>query len=231
MNFKKVMMIVEVLLVLCTGVAVRAFDCDQAVKDQLMTQLELSPEWYSIDILSSQIKTTNFDDSCSITVMPISQKEPIGLFTIKVTIMKQGQVIETGQISVRIRKFADVIVALDNLTLYSLPIPEKLSLQRMDITSLQEQPIQSLSALAGYRFKRNIGKGQILTNGAVEPVPDIEVGGEVSIICSNGSFTVTAPGQAMQKGTIGGQIKVKNRASGKIVLATVTDGRTVVVQP
>ena len=220
-------------IVLALGVSIKAEprDCDREIKSAILERYRLDSTWYTVDILSSQLTKTVLESQDSLMVRPISQKEPIGLFTVIATVTTAGQTIEKGQVSVRINRFADVLVAADNLRLYEALSPDKLALKRMDITSLQEQPIQSLSAIAGYRLKRNIGKDQVLTHGAVEPVPDIDVGGEVSIVCTGGLFSVTTAGQAMQKGRVGEQIRVKNRASNKVVLATVIDRRTVSIQP
>ena len=109
--------------------------------------------------------------------------------------------------------------------------PEKLTLQRMDITSLQEQPIQSVQDIEGYRSKRNLSLGRIVTLSAVEPVPDIEVGREVSIVYDDGFCNIAAPGKVLQNGWAGDYIKVKNKTSGKIILARVVDETVVAVDP
>ncbi len=81
-------------------------------------------------------------------------------------------------------------------------------------------------------MRRNLAKGQILTTSAVEPVPDIEVGREVSIQCTNGLFTVTAVrNSAADQAHIGDLIRVKNRASGKIIQARILDNSTVAIAP
>jgi len=231
MKLLRLILVCEVVLALGAGVKAQPRDCDREIKSALLRRYQLDSNWYQVEILSSQLKSTVLESADSLTVRPISQKEPIGLFTLIASITRSGQITEKGQISVRISKFAEVLVTTDNLRLYEELSPDKLALKRMDITSLLEQPVQSFSAIAGYRLKRNIGKDQVLTSGAVEPVPDIDVGGEVAIVCASGLFSVSTAGQAMQKGYLGEQIRVKNRASNKVVLATVVDRRTVSIQP
>ncbi len=231
MKLLRLILVCEVVLALGAGVKAEPRDCDREIKNALFHRYQLDTNWYEVEILSSQLKSAGLESNDSLAIKPISQKDPIGLFTVLATIVRDGQIAEKGQVSVRINKFAEVLVTTDNLRVHDELSPDKLALQRMDITSLLEQPVQSFSAIAGYRLKRNIGKDQILTSGAVEPVPDIDVGGEVSIVCENGLFNVTTVGQAMQKGYVGDQIRVKNRASNKIVLATVVDRRTVTIQP
>ena len=231
MKLLRLILVCEVVLALGAGVRAEPRDCDREIKSALLRRYQLDSNWYEIEILSSQLKSAVLESTDSLAIRPISQKDPIGLFTIIATIIREGRGTEKGQVSVRINKFAEVLVTTDNLRLYEELSPDKLALKRMDITSLLEQPVQSFSVIAGYRLKRNIGKDQVLTSGAVEPVPDIDVGGEVSIVCESGLFSVATTGQAMQKGYVGEQIRVKNRASNKVILATVIDRRTVSIQP
>lgn len=231
MKLWRLVVFCEIVLALGMSVKAEPRDCDLEIRNAILNRYQLDSSWYVIDILSSQLKTTALQAKDIIEIRPISQKEPIGLFTIAASVTRDGQAVEKGQVSVRISKYAEVLVANENLKLHDVVSPDKFALKRMDITSLPEQPVQSFSAIADYRLKRNIGKDQVLTRGAVEPVPDIDVGGEVSIVCHSDLFDVTTVGQAMQKGYVGEQIRVKNRASNKVVLATVVDRRTVSIQP
>ena len=65
----------------------------------------------------------------------------------------------------------------------------------------------------------------------MEQIPDIEVGGDVTIVCHEGLLKITVPGEAIQSGSSGDLVKVRNRTSGKILMARVVDDRTVEIQP
>lgn len=221
----------ELMAVLWVGISAHAADMDQSVRTQILQMYQLDPAFYEVEVRSSQLRTTQLGDHQDITIKQLSQKEPIGLFSVIVTVTEDGKPVETGQVSLDIRRFAQVLVTQDNLTRRSLPKADKLALQRMDVTSLNEQAVQSIESIAGYRLKRNIGKGQILTFGAIEPIPDIEVGGDVTIVCHEGLLKITVPGEAIQSGSTGDLVKVRNRASGKILMARVVDDRTVAIQP
>jgi flagella basal body P-ring formation protein FlgA len=100
----------------------------------------------------------------------------------------------------------------------------------MEVTSLREQPVISFEQLRGYRSKRNLRKGVIITLRSIEQVPDIDVGREVSIIFDDGFCKITALGRAMHDGFVGKSIKIKSRSSGKIILAKVLDSKSVLVE-
>ena len=65
----------------------------------------------------------------------------------------------------------------------------------------------------------------------MEQVPDVESGREVSIVYNAGPCRISALGVVLQKGMAGDYIKVKNKSSGKIVLARVVDESAVAVDP
>ncbi len=230
---KKLVQIIalEIMAVLSVGISARASDLDQALRTQIMQIYQLDPASYDVEVLSSQLHETQLGEKQELKIKPISQKEPLGLFSVVASITENGQTVETGQVSLNIKKFASVLVTQDNLLRHAKPGADKLALQRMDITSLPEQPVQSLDALAGSRLKRNVGKGQILTFSALESVPDIEVGEEVTIVYHDGLLKVTVPGEAMQPGSIGEEIRVRNRASAKILTGRVESNKVVAVQP
>ncbi|HVP06720.1 MAG TPA: flagellar basal body P-ring formation chaperone FlgA [Candidatus Acidoferrum sp.] len=230
MKSLRIIVCLEVVVALFTMAGVRAATCSEAVVQQVMTTNNLDPKWYQIEVLDNPLKTTEITTE-KVSILPLSQKEPLGLYTVLATLTRDGAAVESGQIKLKIRKFAEVLVANGTVDRHETPSPEKFTLQRMDVTSLLEQPVGSLENVARLRLKRNLSKGQILTANAVEPVPDIDVGREVSIICSNGLYTVTAAGVSMQPGSAGDLVRVRNKASGKIVIAKVVDEATVAVNP
>ncbi len=231
MSMRKTILIAELLLV--AGISfqsAKAIETDEAIRQTAIRTFALDTATYQVEVLSSQLKSSDIALP-ELTFRPLSQKEPIGLYTVIATITRDGQQIESGQVSLRIRKFAEVLVTADNLRRHDTPSESKFTTQRMDITSLQEQPVTTFEEIASLRMRRNLAKGQILTTSAVEPVPDIEVGREVAIQCTNGLFTVTASGTAQQSGSHGDLIRVKNRASGKIIQARILDNSTVAIAP
>jgi flagella basal body P-ring formation protein FlgA len=219
-----------IMFVTVAGVLASA-DFDQALCTKIMETYQLDPAWYKIEVVSSGLKIQELGQSQEIAIRPLSQKEPLGVFTVIATVSDQGKVVGSGQVSVTIHKFAEVLVATDLLSRHETPGSDKLAVQRMEITTCQEQPVMSLEATTGFRLKRNISRGQILTRSALEPIPDIEVGGEVTIVCKEGLLQVSVPGQTLEAGSAGNLVKVRNSASRKVITARVIDAKTVAVEP
>jgi flagella basal body P-ring formation protein FlgA len=220
--------VLGMLVFLCQSAA--AVETGRAVVDLVRERYQLDSTAYEIEIVSIQLKTrlVNLGD---LSIKSLTQTEPIGPFTVMAEINNNGVLIERGQVRLRVSKFAEVLVAADNVGRHELLSETKFELKRCDVTSLREQPVTSQAELGGMRAKRNLRTGNILTTGAIEPVPDIDVGGEVTIVFTDNWGSITAPGEALEAGTIGARVRIKNLASGKIILATVVSGNSVEVNP
>ncbi|UCD63422.1 MAG: flagellar basal body P-ring formation protein FlgA [Candidatus Zixiibacteriota bacterium] len=203
---------------------------DQVAVDWITKNYALDPQSCTVELLSNPLKTPHADD-LAVDFRALSQKEPSGLFTVLATVSRGGQTIETGQIRTRIHRYASVLVTTDKVKRGERIDPKNVAVQRTEITNLTEKPVTSLEETVGYRVRRNIRCGRIVTTAALEPIPDIESGRETLIVYDNGLCRVTAPGVALQSGSTGDYIKVKNKATKKILVARVIDENAVAVDP
>lgn len=209
-------------------------DNSQVIFDELINMYQLNPDNYEFEILGSYIDMNKIS-SGNISIKPITQKEPVGIFSIIVNIYKGdkkgGKATESGQVRLKIRKYMDVLVTSDKINRQCLFSNNNVILTRAEITSLNEKPLTDFSELQDYRTKYNLRKGTVLTKSTMELVPDVESGREVSIVYTHGMCRISAQGVILQKGMAGDYVKVKNKSSGKIVLARVVDGSAVAVDP
>jgi flagella basal body P-ring formation protein FlgA len=201
-------------------------DSDQALCQAIREKFALDEDSYEVEVLANRLGPEKVDPD-HLAITPLTVKEPIGLFTVMAVVMADGHRAGRGQVRFRIRKFEDVLVATDKIGRHEALVEEKFALKRMEVTSLREQPVYSLEGLADYRAKRNISTDRILTTPAIEPVPDIDVGREVTILISKGRLSITAPGRALQPGSKGDLVKIRNKATGKVIKARVVDSRSV----
>jgi flagella basal body P-ring formation protein FlgA len=207
-----------------------AVGIDDAIVARVYEMYDLEPGAHQVEITSNRltIKIVNPDD---LTLTAISQRNPIGPFVMLAEVRDNGKLIDRGQVRLRIARFADCLVANGRVSRHEALTSEQFEYRRMEITSLLEQSVRSFEDIQGQRSTRSLRKGDILTSGGLEPIPDIEVGGEVSIVYDDGVCCVTAPGRAMQTGWAGRPVRVKNTATGKVITARVIDGRSVAVEP
>ena len=207
---------------------VAAEPVDQLIIDWVTSEYQLDSDNYAIELISNRLKVSDILPE-ELTLKAISNKEPLGSFSMQAVVTRDNKILSQGQIRVRIRKYQNVLVALDRIKRHDEIEEIKLVLKRMDVTSLRQQPVSETGMLEGHRARLSIRKDQIITTELIEPVPDIEVGHEVTIYLHSELLEITAPGRAMQSGSKGMVIRVKNKATGKVVLARVIDQKTVEV--
>jgi flagella basal body P-ring formation protein FlgA len=196
----------------------------------MMNTYRLDPAWNQVEFLSTRLMNMNENTTVNV-VRPLSQKEPRGLFTLLVEAVDEGGNSETFQVRLKIKLFADVIVATDRLGWHQMISEEVVRVERMEVTNLYDQPATSLADVVGKRTSRNISRGAIVTSSACEAIPQIEAGRPVSIVFAGDLYTVTAHGKALQDGYTGDYVKVKNQSSGKVLKAQVVDENEVRVGP
>ncbi len=223
--------LILILIVMSVFVsAVTAESCDQAIIDRIMSTYSLDSASYQIEILSNRLQSKDIRPQ-DLSIKPLTQTDPIGLYTILATLSVNGDPAETGEVRMKISKFASVVVATDRFERHEHLSPDRLSIERMDVTNLREQPLTSLADISGSWAKRNLRKGMILTLPAVEKIPDVLVGKEMLIVYDDGLCRVTAPGIAMQEGSSGEFIRIKNKATNKVITGRIIDDREVAVTP
>jgi len=198
--------------------------------EHLIHTYDLDTTWYEVEIQSNGIKKDILADQ-EITFQALSQKDPVGLFTVRAKVREGDHVVRKGQVRFLIHRYADVLVATDRIDRHRILTESDVTLERKEVTNLRERPLVSFDQLFSSRARRNIRAGAILTTGSVELCPDIEAGREVSVVYSDGLCKITATGRAMQTGMAGDYIRVKNQSSGKIIVARIVDETAVVVDP
>lgn len=199
------------------------------VADKMVSRFGLDTATNRIEILKSQLANDTIDAG-RVTIQPLFEHEPVGLVSVVVTVTDADNSVRRGQISLRVRRYAEVAVTTAALKLHDEVTQDNCKIQLMDVTSLREQPVTSLGAIQGSRTKRNLAVGRILTAEAIETAPDIEVGREVTITFAGDAFTITTRGQAMQAGRFGEVIRVRNAVSGKTVVGRVSGAGEVRVE-
>ena len=223
-------LILTLVVILTLTPASESVTCEQAIQAKVAAMYDLDTNWYRVEVLSHSLKSAEVNPQ-QLTLRPLSQKEPLGLFSMMADLKIDGERLESGQVRLKIRKYADVLVLLDNVRRSDPVTVEQLTLQRMEVTTLRERPLIEPSELVGNRAKRNLKRGNILTARDLEPIPDVEFGRDVAIVYIDGLCRISTEGKALQSGLAGEYIKVKNKSSGKIILARIVDATAVAVDP
>jgi flagella basal body P-ring formation protein FlgA len=96
---------------------------------------------------------------------------------------------------------------------------------------LRDTPVQDLTALDGLRAARNIPPGATLFAGMLVPPQEVQKGEAVKVVADSGATHLETEGLAMQGGSKGEIILVRNARSGSLFKARVTGKGQVLVVP
>ncbi len=203
---------------------------DRAVVEKMFEMYELDSTSYEIEILTNHLKSADVSAD-QLQLRPLSPKEPLGSFTVEAAVYDGNREIESAPVRMNIRRYADVAIAIDRLNRHTELTEAHVELRRMDVTNLRERAVTSFDELTNRRARRNLMKGSIITSGDVEAIPDIDIGREVRIVYIDGALKVSVPGIAMQAGAAGDYIRIRNKTSGKVIMARVVDDAAVSVDP
>jgi len=99
---------------------------------------------------------------------------------------------------------------------------DDLILVEKNIASLHFGYLESTQKIIGLMAKRNIQPGKILTRRLVKAPKIVHKGQQVTILASNGQFSIRMLGKALMHGGIGQRIRVQNMRSKRIIEAVVT---------
>lgn len=230
MNLVRKLITLIILLVFAPLTLMAGETGEYVIVSTMMNMFHLDPLANEIEVLSNQLQGRTITDS-SLSLRPLTQKDPVGLFTVLATLTENGKTVATGQVRMRIRRYAEVLVANDRIRRGDTIDSSMVVVERMEITNLIEQPLMSRQDLTGSRARRNLKKGTIITTGSIETIPEVESGRETLIVYNDGLCRVTAAGIALQAGAVGDYIKVRNKATKKIITARVIDDGAVAVDP
>ena len=97
----------------------------------------------------------------------------------------------------------------------------------MDVQRLNKGYFTEKDLLVGQICKQNISPNSPLNPHNVEAAKLINKGERVSIVVNDNNLTISMDGVAMEEGSLGDTIKVRNLSSKKIIEAQITDAKKV----
>lgn len=189
--------------------------------DEILATYELNPELTEISIARTEIDGNDYV-GCEFQYYPLVSNAPRGRFPLRVEIFKDGEMVKKGSVSLMVRRYEDILVPIQTIRRHEVLTPEKFAVKRIDVTSRSEKLVSDLDILAGCRAQQNLAPDRGFGPNRIEKIPDIENGGQITIVGSSHLLEIQARGVALQQGYIGDNIRVKNSDSHKIIYGTVT---------
>lgn len=121
----------------------------------------------------------------------------------------------------RIDIYKHVLVANRILPRNTTLTKSDLKLSKVNITDIRQDYISSKNQLIGYRTKRHLKVGDILSSNSIAAPMLIKRGEKVTIMAESKGMQVIMSGTAMHNGTKGETVKVRNTSSNRVIEGTV----------
>jgi len=146
--------------------------------------------------------------------------QPLGRVTVRVRC--NGSSPWTVFVPAQVRLFREVVTMVRPLKRESIVGEQDVGLRERDVGLLNQGFLTSLDQAVGLKLIRPTVMDQVLTPQHLEQAEVIRKGDQVVITARSGTLSVRMPGEALVKGGLSEQIRVRNLNSKRVVKARVT---------
>lgn len=189
-----------------------------AVEDYLATSQ--TPGRYEIQVNSLDPRLRMPLCSQQLDASLESPAQPLGRVTVRLRCNGSGP--WTVFVPAQVRLFRDVVVMTRPLKRESVIGEDDVALRERDVGTLNQGFLSDLEQAVGMKLLRPAVLDQVLTPQHLEQAEVVRKGDHVVIVARSGSLSVRMPGEALAKGGLSEQIRVRNLNSKRVVKARVT---------
>lgn len=149
-----------------------------------------------------------------------SPSTPVGRVTVRVAC--EGDIRWRLFVPAQVSLHQQVLVSTRPLARNAVVGPTDVALMERDIGSLGDSYFSDPAAAVGMRVRRPLGADAVISANHLEQDEVVRRGDKVVISSGNSQISVRMPGEALESGIIGSQIRVRNTHSGRTVTARIT---------
>jgi flagella basal body P-ring formation protein FlgA len=153
--------------------------------------------------------------------------DAIGPVTARAEFIKNGSVLGSMPIPVRVNVYDSVLVTTRKLKRHEAISHNDVSREWIDITRFVKWAISDIDSLDGCRAARTINAGTIVDTRWVEQIPMVLRGDRVTLEYETTGVRVTAAATAMEDGYRQQTIRIKTEYANRLLNAVVTGKGTV----
>lgn len=188
------------------------------VEDFLATTQTQGRHEIQVNQLDPRLRMPHCDKE--LTASLESPAQPLGRVTVRVRC--DGTAPWTVFVPAQVRLFREVVTTTRPLKRESVLGEQDISLRERDVGLLSQGYLTSLDQASGQKLVRATVIDQVLTPTHMEQAEVIRKGDQVVITARSGTLSVRMPGEALSKGGVSEQIRVRNLNSRRVVKARVT---------
>jgi flagella basal body P-ring formation protein FlgA len=188
------------------------------VEDYLATSQTEGRYQIEVNNLDPRLRMPACDRELTATLE--SPAQPLGRVTVRVRCEGSGP--WTVFVPAQVKLFREVVTTTRPMKRDSVIGEGDVSLRERDVGSLGQGYLVSLDEAVGMKLVRPTVVDQVLTPVFLEQMALIQKGDQVVIVARSGTLAVRMPGEALAKGGMSEQIRVRNLNSKRVVKARVT---------
>ncbi|GGC87728.1 flagellar basal body P-ring formation chaperone FlgA [Halopseudomonas salina] len=149
-----------------------------------------------------------------------SPAEPVGRVTVRLSCDSEvrWRLFVPAQVSL----YQPVLVTTRPLSRHAVITMQDITLLERDVGLLNNAYLTDIAQVAGLRLRRQVAADTVLAPNQLEQQEVVKRGDKVVISAANSHVSVRMPGEALENGNMGSQIRVRNSRSGRVVKARIT---------
>lgn len=173
--------------------------------------LQMPESYKKIELL----KPDNFNLSGNMIYVPVR------------IVNKSGRIFRSI-LSVRLKLYRDVVVAVKQIHKKENLIESDFALKKKDITKISGTPLYSLKDISSFRSIVNIRPGDVIIKQIIQQIPVVNIGDRLHAEYTYGNVVVTMDVYARQEGVVGQVISVVT-SDKKFFKAKIINSKNVII--
>lgn len=149
-----------------------------------------------------------------------SPAQPVGRVTVRVGC--DGGAPWSLLVQAQVRLYRQVVVAQRPLARGTILGPRDIDWRERDVGTLNQGYLTEPEQALGSKLTRPMNIDQVLTPNHLERPAVVNKGDQVVISANSAGLSVRMPGEALEEGAVGQQVRVRNLSSQRVIRARVT---------
>jgi flagella basal body P-ring formation protein FlgA len=184
---------------------------------------------------SAEVEDVSFDsaamidiDTVELRASPLASSSP-GQITSQIIAIDGTGTEQRFEARARLQEWRDVPTAARPLSRGTIVHEEDLQMARMNLSALPLDTMPRMQSIVGLQASRDISFGEVIRKSKVVIPPIVTSGSRVTMVYRSGPLELTASGTALDSAPPGGEVKVRNDLSKRVISGIATEEGIVMV--
>ena len=158
------------------------------------------------------------------------QGDLTGLCKVNIDFLLNGEIIRSQEIRIKVKLFVRVPVAIRFIPKDAVISAEDVEIRRADVTNIDPNTVVELSEAIGAKSRSGIARGNVIKYSDLMAASSISVkkGDRVRLLHYAGAICIKSNGFALENGSVGSVIKVKNQNNQTLFGFVADDGNVII---